>query len=101
MTDLAELKKQLDDKVFEITETHGQKVAEIQAKEYLDVMPEDQKLRMRNVVEQLLACNQQEFFDMWFPIVDLCLTKNYKVYSKVDRTLGYLSRESDRVTKDT
>ena len=100
MTNLAKLKKELDDKVFEITESHGQKVAEMQAEKYLDGMTPDHRTRMENVVEQLLACNQQEFFDMWFPIVDLCLTKNYKVYSRVDRALGYLARESDRVTQE-
>ncbi len=100
MTDLAELKKKLDDKVFEITESHGQQVAEVQAKEYLEKMTPEAGILMEHVVNLLLACPQTEFFDLWFPIVDLCLTKNYKVFSRVDRNLGYLAHESKRVTDD-
>jgi len=90
--ELEDLKENLDDKVGDMTGELGQKRAEQMAKEYLEQLTLEEKLRMEPVFKQLLECKQEEFYKLWYPVVDLCLTKSYKVYNHVDRSLGYIDQ---------
>ena len=90
MTDVKKLKQELDNQVQKITEEHGQKFAEETAERYLEKMEFDDVDKMQSVIKELLACPQEDFYRLWFPIVDLCLIKNFKVYNHIDRSLGYV-----------
>jgi len=92
-----QIKKDLNDKIEEITEQHGQDAAVEQAINYLDDMAPDDKALMEPVIRHLLNTPQVDFFRMWFPIVDLCLTKNFKVFNRVDKSLGYINGVSRKV----
>ena len=78
--DIDKLKKQLDDQVQAMTEEHGQKFAEEQAAKYLEELTKPERILMKPVFDQLLACPQIDFYKLWYPIVDTCLVKNFKVY---------------------
>jgi len=88
--DIEKLKKQLDDQVQKITEEHGQKFAEETCSNYRDAMEPDDLMLMDAVFRMLIECKQEDFYRLWYPIVDLCMIKNYKLYNHVDRSLGYV-----------
>jgi len=94
------LKQQLDDQVQAMTEEHGQKFAEEQSKKYLEAMTEPERILMKPVFDQLLACPQVDFYRLWHPIVDTCLVKNFKVYNHTENALGHIAKVVDRMKGD-
>lgn len=90
MMDIEKLKQQLDDGVQKLTEEHGQKFAEQTAAAYLEAMNQADNALMENIVAALLNCPQDDFYRLWYPIVDLCMIKNYQVYSHVERSLSFI-----------
>ena len=100
MTIIDELKKNLDEQIQSMTETHGQDFAKEQAAKYLDEMDDPDKARMSVIVHALLDCPQIDFYRLWYPIVDLCLIKNFKVYNHVDSSLGHVTKIVEKIKSD-
>ena len=100
MTNIDDLKKNLDDQIQTMTEQHGQEFAKEQAEKYIEAFtPEDRQL-MLPIIKALLDCPQIDFYRLWYPIVDLCLIKNFKVYNHVDNSLGHVAKVVEKIKGD-
>jgi ribosomal protein S17E len=82
--DIADLKKELDDQLQRLTEKHGQKYAERRIEHYVDSLSAEDFEVIKPVIDQLISCEQKDFYRLWHPIVDLCLIKNFKLFNRID-----------------